>query len=604
MRIGELLIACDLINAKQLAAGLEYARAKGLPIGRVLKLLKHLDDANLEIALWGQRCIRSGMDPQIVVAAAKEAIVTGAPFEQVLKAHATGVVTREIEKADLVAVNVPVAHADRTAGELVKAADEALYEDRLEEAEQLYKQAVANLESKKSDVIGLADACSRLAAFCLLTDRWIESETLYQHVLSLRTAKLGADDISIARVYTDLADLYDVWDQYARSTEFALKACDVLQKHLPGAFDEFYGPLRKLTAFSKKFAQAPRRRMGELLTETGMLTHAKLETALLRGKQTNKPLGSVLKDEGLLAEQELQSLLSAQLLMKEGVLTEEIAVEALKVARKMNMPFRGVVDHFKLLSAATDDDALAELVMEQDRLVAAENGLGINHPEVGVIAYELAEKYFQRNSLADAEVFLKRAQSIDALTHALPPDVMSKVCERLAMIFKSTGRELLAAPLLLRALESLSKAGETESERGSRILLMLAEVEMQQKNFNVALSFLRSVHALQEKIKEAEDRRIAVLDKLGACLVEMDQLNEAETMLNKLVAVAESVYGPTDAETAKYIERLGDVHAWLGASDQAQSEYMRCLQVYEYALNAAPGAAQAVAGKLKKLQPN
>jgi hypothetical protein len=56
LRIGELLIAVDLINAKQLSSGLEYARAKGLPIGRVLKLLKILDDNR------DRRAVRSGFE--------------------------------------------------------------------------------------------------------------------------------------------------------------------------------------------------------------------------------------------------------------------------------------------------------------------------------------------------------------------------------------------------------------------------------------------------------------------------------------------------------------------------------------------------------------
>lgn len=598
MRIGELLIACDLITAKQLATGLEYARAKALPIGRVLKLLKHLSDADLDMALLGQRCIRSGMDAQTVVTAMCDALAGGKSFDDALKAHSVGVVIPPSEPPDL-----KPRSDDKAPADLVRSADEALNEDRLDEAERLYKLAIEKYEAA-SDTLPLAEACSRLAAFYLLTDRWIESECLYEKVLELRIAKLGADDASIARVYTDLADLYDVWDQPVRSTEYALKACQILHKHLPGVFDEFYGPLRKLTAFAKKAAQAPRRRMGELLTETGMLSEDKLQTALQRGKQTNKPLGSVLKDEGLLAEQELQSLLSAQLLMKEGVLTEEIAVESLKLARKMNMPLRAVIEHFKLLSAASDDDSLADLAMEQDRLLSAENALGINHPEVGLIACCLADKYFDRNSLADAEVFLKRAQSIDALTHALPAEVMAKACERLATIYKRTGREILAAPLLLRALEYLSKSGQSESALGSQILLMLGEVEIQQKNYAVALSFLRSVNALQDKLNEPGSARILVLDKLAECLFELDQLEEVEAVMTKLVSIAEQVYGPADAETARYMERLGDLHVMLGAGKQAQAEYMRCMQVYEYALNAAPGAAQAVASKLQKLQPN
>lgn len=562
MRIGELLIECGLITPKQLAGGLEYARAKGLPIGRVLKLLRHLDEEHLDLALLGQKCIRGGMEPPVVVSTIRECVETKQPFEQVLKARKLNTAEistiKELEAASNAAKPGPPA----TAAELRKLGEEALNEDRLDAAENRFQQSLRLLE-KEADTkpIELAEGCSRLASFYLLTDRWSEAEHLYLRAMTLRQQKLGEDDISIAVVYQDLADLYDVWDQDARSIHYALAACTVLEKHLPGSFNDFYAPLRKLIALSIKLPQAPRRRMGELLTETGMLSQEKLQVALQRAKQTAKPLGSVLRDDLLLNERDLQSILSAQLMMKEGMLTEEVAVEALKLACRMSMPLRAVIEHFKLLSAATDDDELAELVMEQDRLLSAENGLGVNHPEVGVIAASLADKYFVRNSLADAETFYKRTLAIHRLTQSIPADVETNVCEHLAKIYYDTGRGMQASPLLLRALELLARAQQSESERSAEALFMLAELEVQQKNYLGALCFVRSA-----------------------------------------VAVAEKVYGPTDSQTAKYFELFGDIQSNLGEAEEAEAHYFRSRQLYEYSLNAPTNAVAHVSAKIAALK--
>jgi lipopolysaccharide biosynthesis regulator YciM len=47
----------------------------------------------------------------------------------------------------------------------------------------------------------------------------------------------------------------------------------------------------------------------------------------------------------------------------------------------------------------------------------------------------------------------------------------------------------------------------------------------------VALSFLRSVQALQDKRQEEVSLRIPVLEKLGACYMELDQVEQAEPIL-------------------------------------------------------------------------
>ena len=132
-------------------------------------------------------------------------------------------------------------------------------------------------------------------------------------------------------MFEDLSDLYDVREKYERSMHYGLQACAVLGKHLPGSFNDFAVPLRKLIMLSKRLPQPHPRRIGELLTESGILSRDELQVALQLAKQTAKPLGSVLRNDRLVDELDLQSVLSVQLLVKQKILTDAIAIEILKV---------------------------------------------------------------------------------------------------------------------------------------------------------------------------------------------------------------------------------------------------------------------------------
>ncbi len=594
MRIGELLVECELITPKQLAGGLEYARAKGLPIGRVLRLLRYLEEDGLEMGLLGQRCIRGGIAPAVVIVAIKDALAKGIPFSQTLKT----------EQLNLPAIESGAASktTSKSAADLIAQGDAALNEDRLQDAEQYYRSAV---DACNSDPDGkpleLADASSRLASFYLLTNRWDESEVLYMIVLRLRQETLGLDDISNARVFQDLSDLYDVWAKHERSMHYGLQACSVLHKHLPGSFNDYSAPLRRLTLLAKKLPQAPCRRMGELLVESGILSGEELKLALQAAKQAGKPLGSVLRNDQLVDESDLQSVLSVQLLVKQNVLTEAIGIEILKVSYQMRVPLQDVVEHFKLLGDATEDEQLAELVVEQDRLLAAENSLGVDHPEVALIAVSLADKFFVRNSLADAETFFKRALTIDAVGRPIDPEAKATAFEKLIAIYQSTGREMQAVPLLLKSLEHFAKNGQSNSPRCLPVLVMLAELEMDAQSYPIAMSFLRSADGLHRSLNSTGQQRIRVLECLVECLLETGMAEEAEKVCSELLAIAEQAFG-VDGQAAVYMEKLGDIHALLGDTDQAKAQYLRCMQVYEYALNAAPSASELVKGKLAALK--
>ncbi len=595
MRIGELLVECELITPKQLAGGLEYARAKGLPIGRVLRLLRYLNEDGLEMGLLGQRCIRGGIEAPLVVRAIKDALAKGLPFSQTLR----------MEQLNLPAIeNGAVAKStSKNAAELIEQGNQALNEDRLLEAEELYLSAV---EACNSDANGtaleLADANSRLAAFYLLTNRWDESEVLYMIALQLRQEALGLDDISIARVFEDLSDLYDVCEKYEQSMQYGLQACAVLDKHLPGSFNDYAVPLRRLQMLSKRLPKVPSKRIGELLTESSILSRDELQVALQVAKRTGKPLGSVLRTDRLVDEVDLQSVLSVQLLVKQHVLTDSIAIETLKISHRMRMPLQDVLKHFKLLGEAAEDDRLAELVVEQDRLLTAENSLGVDHPDVALIAVSLADKFFVRNSVTDAETFFKRALSIDAAGRPIDPEAKATALEKLITIYKTTGREMQAVPLLLKSLEHFSKTGQSNNPRCLPVLITLAELEIAAQSYPIAMSFLRSADALQGQIDKAGEARIPILDGLVKCMLETGMVEEAEMTCSELLSIAEQVFGPLDGQTATYMEKLGDIHALLGDTDRAKAQYVRCMQVYDYALNAAPSASALVKGKLATLK--
>ena len=71
MRIGQILIEADLISPKQLSNGLEYGKAKHIALGRVLKLLRVMEEPDIERALETQKLIRLGLSPVIGVESLK-----------------------------------------------------------------------------------------------------------------------------------------------------------------------------------------------------------------------------------------------------------------------------------------------------------------------------------------------------------------------------------------------------------------------------------------------------------------------------------------------------------------------------------------------------
>ncbi|MCD6297759.1 MAG: hypothetical protein J7M30_11450, partial [Deltaproteobacteria bacterium] len=70
---------------------------------------------------------------------------------------------------------------------------------------------------------------------------------------------------------------------------------------------------QRIPDMAEKKNLVDRRRLGELLVETGLLTHEKLKDALEAQKGTGKRLGQILMDRHLISEEEIAFALAMQL---------------------------------------------------------------------------------------------------------------------------------------------------------------------------------------------------------------------------------------------------------------------------------------------------
>src|SRR5438046_1472658 len=85
MRIGEILTGAALISSEQLDEALNYAKYKQVPVGRALRVLRHLNEDNLSRVVEAQRAIRKGLDGKIALTLVRQAVDNNRTFNYVLE---------------------------------------------------------------------------------------------------------------------------------------------------------------------------------------------------------------------------------------------------------------------------------------------------------------------------------------------------------------------------------------------------------------------------------------------------------------------------------------------------------------------------------------
>jgi len=135
-------------------------------------------------------------------------------------------------------------------------------------------------------------------------------------------------------------------------------------------------------------------KLGEILVAAGLVNERDVKEALRSSEETGLPLGRILVLTKNLSEEMVSSALTAQVLVRDGKVTLEQAIDGLKAARERRVTietaladrgyFRPPPKHRIKLGELY---MLAELILETDLMVSLERGL-VHHKPIGQIFLE------------------------------------------------------------------------------------------------------------------------------------------------------------------------------------------------------------------------
>lgn len=576
MRIGQILIEADLISPKQLSNGLEYGKSKHIALGRVLKLLRVMEEPDIERALETQKLVRMGLSPVIAVESLKRAVKQQITLQQAIQQRYTNALDNLAEKPVINSGNFVEVDYAAAPDKLIAKGDQLLISDQCADAEAHYLAARAVMEKTLGrSHIDIAGVLSRLGNTFMATERFDEAEECYEEVLIVKMKAFPPSHPQIAMAYESLADLYKAKGDEEQARENYLHTLDILEAGLPANLGLYATILRRIAASAQQNIDKDIRPqpIGELLKSAGLLSDEQLQNALKISKQTRTPVGTVLRDQKMVTELDLQSSLKSQFYIRQGVLSEPLAIDLLTRASRRGISLERLLHEAGILGQEEGKiEAYREIAVELDKLVAAESTHGANHQELAPIAYQVASLYEQTGDRSQAEVYYNRALKIwGSETRG---DVnAARACSSLAQIYVAQGRKMEAIPLLHKALEHRQQALGSNHEETLETLEQIAEAEIEQENAPAAFTFLRAALATREEQGQDEGKLLRAVLLLGDCYKLLGNDQMAEDHYQRSVQLAQAGFGSASLALVAVVEKLGDLYAEQKQFEKAAKQY-------------------------------
>jgi tetratricopeptide (TPR) repeat protein len=216
-RLGDLLVEAEIINAEQLQDALQKSNQFSSPLGQTLVKQNVLTEAQLRPALQAQLLIGDGVLPAAIATRALRLARDGRSFDVALRElgwdpeRFTGEELKHLLDAAEELMSAEVALGFEHAGVAVltaKLADVYVEQKKLNDAEPLYKRAIAILEKffgpKDAEV---ATALVKQARLFSLQGKHIEAERGLWRALEIRQLAFGQDHIDVAECLDTLAEV-------------------------------------------------------------------------------------------------------------------------------------------------------------------------------------------------------------------------------------------------------------------------------------------------------------------------------------------------------------------------------------------------------------
>ncbi len=275
----------------------------------------------------------------------------------------------------------------------------------------------------------------------------------------------------------------------------------------------------------KKQKQGATNRLGELLVEAEAVTWDQLDEALKTSQETGLPVGRVLVFRKYIANEVLLACLTAQKLIREGVINREQAVQGLKSVRQRQISFEeslqqsgfyrpparrstplgyilvqaGLLDQNQLMTcmelALTNEKPIGEVFIEERLLSRSLLKAAIKVQEMvdnGTLTGQLA-------SQALRQIFSEGCSVVKAIAHACVPRVETKHAALMQELLTLSG---LADP---KDLAQLLGAGSNASIDIEKELLLSGIV-----NESMLYALLRGVYLIEQRFLVQEDAIMAL----------------------------------------------------------------------------------------------
>lgn len=294
------------------------------------------------------------------------------------------------------------------------------------------------------------------------------------------------------------------------STDFGVKVINVSVKgRIP--LDEAFRRLGWTPPENVEEQSGTLGELGELLVQSGLLEKTVLEQAMWQAHENNLPLGRCLVLNRAISSNLLQSALTAQVLIRDGKITQDQAIASLKnSARKQQTLEQSLVDVGAFRSPAKESVKLGDLltqaglVTEGDKISAIEIGLNENQ-RIGEV---LVQTGMIAPGVVDESLRLQEMVASGAMSGLQAADILRQANSR------KVGIDVI--------IEERSNRKEEIEKVNSVLEILLQSGALAGENFNRAQSLARQLNvSIAEVIltKEMVEKRLIQAAYQGQGLV-------------------------------------------------------------------------------------
>lgn len=281
-------------------------------------------------------------------------------------------------------------------------------------------------------------------------------------------------------------------------------------------------------------------KIGRILETSGLISQDCLQEALTISQELQQPIGKVLTSTQQVNDRDLQSALLAQSMMSEGLVDENVAMEALKMAYRERLPFGQALETVNAVSFHKSPVAsgleellvasgmVSQAVLEEAKRISIESGMSLCGSLMSTRAIVFAHlNYVLECITLIGEGRISQAVAVKALALIKFENVdLAEALKRQRISPKSTQSKLKLGDLLT--------AGSVVSEKDALTAVELALTEKRLLGEILVRSGLISAELLQDALEMQNLVVKEVLTKEEAAFILRSVVTDKQSVLDVL----------------------------------------------------------------------